>query len=368
MNIKVNRQKLHQAISEAASILPKKLSIAVLKYAKITTKGNRMKIEANDTQNSLVKYIDVIEADSEGSFLLELSEVNKLLAKLKCEEIDIKVDDAEVTIKYPRGSASYQTVNPAEYPSFDVDSQDMVSFSLPSSVLLKCIEKSKSFVSTDTLRPQLTAIYGSIEGKLFEYCATDTSKMITASYMMDVEEDLHINWYIMPTIFSLLAKACKINEIITIKVNESHAIYRAGDVIICSTLTKGNFPNYRRVIPDSWQIECSVNKSDVIDSLARVSLFNQETDCIKLDISHMDLNLSVDNYAKIKSICENIMHNGCNGEITLGLSAVNFTSCLKAFSSDEIVLHMTDSSRPIVFQSNQDEGIKVICMPMYLAR
>lgn len=365
MKIVIDRKTFADALAEVAPFAPSKPALLILKYAKVTTKDNRMKIEANDTENAMVKYIKTNECDQDGSFLIDIAELNKFMQKVKGDTIELDVDDGVIKVKHSKGTAVFVTQNSDEFPAFKMNVDESTEISLPTSLLAGAIAKAKGFVSTDAIKPIMTAIYAYIKDGAFGYCATDTHKLINGHQSCEIpnrETDVH--WLIMPPVFSALLTACKSADTAKIQITDANVQYTIGNVRIQTVQAKGNYPNFQRVIPQTWNMECAVDKSELIEAIGRVSLFVDSTECVKMNISRMDMSLTVDNIMYNKSANENITHNGCDGEITIGVNGNHLLSSIAVFNAGEILMRMSDPARPILFAQRENDGIRVCTMPM----
>lgn len=362
MKILIDRRLFAQTLAEVAPFAPTKAPVAILKYAKITTKGDRMKIEANDTECSMVKYIETLECDEDGTFLIDVTDLKNFIAKIKGDTIEIQVYDNTVHLKHSSGNAEFQTQNASIFPCFEIPSEDVTEVCLDSRMIADAITKAKSFVMTDKLRPQMTAIYAYIKDGEFGYCATDTRKLIHGHSPYPADND--IEWLIMPSVFSALVNACKTADKVRISITPKFVSYRIGQTIIHSAQAAGKFPNFKRVIPSEWNMELAVDKSELSEALGRISLFCDASECVKIDVTRMDMTLSVDNLDYMKKSVESLTHNGCNGEIEIGANVNNLLNCVSVFNSNDILIRMTDHTRPIVFHSPDNDGIVALSMPM----
>lgn len=364
MKITIDRKPFAQALSEVAPFAPSKPTVMVLKNAKITTKDKWMKIEANDTQNSMVKYIPMIECDEDGTFLIEIADINKFVAKVKGDTMEIEAEDNTIRVKHSKGTAEFQTQDAGEFPSFNMPDVESAEISIPTSLLADAIAKGKGFVANDNLRPIMTGIYAYIKDGEFGYCATDTHKLIHGHEVCPDTKDVH--WLIMPAVFNALLTACKSADNAIVKITDSNVQYTIGGTRIQTVQAKGNYPNFQRVIPQSWNIECAVDKSDLTDALGRVSLFCDASECVKLDVTRMDMTLSVDNLDYMKSTKENVAHGGCDGEIKIGVNGGYMADCASVFGLGEILMRMTDPSRPILFAQAGNDRLISLTMPLTL--
>lgn len=367
MKIKIDRKTFAQTLGEVALFAPSKAPMAILKYAKITTKGNRMKMESNDSQNAMVKYIELMECDEDGTFLIDIADLNKFIAKIKSPVIEIDVESTTVRVKHEKGVAEFATENADLYPAFKMPSDNVTEIEIDTRVLADAISKGRGFVMNDTLRPQMCAIYAYTEaGDKFGYCATDTHKLIHGWYNLSGNDYPDVHWLIIPPVFPSILNACKGADLAKIQITDSHVAYRIGNSIIQTLQAKGNYPNFKRVIPQTHTMECAVDKTEFAEALGRVALFCDNTQCVKLDISAMDMSVSVDNLDLMRKSTEHVIHGGCNGEIKIGVNVIHAQTCASVFGNGDVLMSMTDASRPILFTQQDNENLQVICMPMSL--
>lgn len=363
MKILIDRKKFAQALAEVVPFAPQKSSLLILKNALIVTKGGRLKVEANDTQCSMRKYIDVIETDQDGQFLVEIGTLSKYISKIKDEQIELVVENNTLVVKHRKGQSEFQTTPAEEYPAMKMPDDDASEVIIPSAVLVDAVKSARDFCGKDDLRPQMKPIYAYIENGHFGYCATDTRVLINDETPVEGEYP-DINWYIEQSAFNAIANTGKDVETVHIKITPQSVMYRIGDTVIQTLQTKGKYPNFKRVIPNSSDIECGVDGKDLVDTISRVGMFCADSRCIKIDVSRMDITVSAEDFTLLRKSSETLQHNGCNGEITIGFHADYLSTCIGVCKSDEICLRMTDSSRPMLIQDTDKPSRTVLIMPM----
>lgn len=367
MKIKIDRNTFLSALTDVAPFAPQKTAISILKYAKVTTKDSRMKIEANDTQCQCVRYIEIIECDQDGTFLIDINELCKFIAKVKSPVIGIDVNDSTVRVTYDKGTTDFQFMDAKDYPAFSVPQGEATDITLDTAMLAEAVTIAKNFVGTEELRPQMKPIYAFVKDGHFGYCATDTRAMVTDSNAVAGADGIDTHWYIEPMVFSAIVKACKSAGAIAIKVTPTHVAYRFGDTVLQTLQTKGNYPPFERVIPKTHTMECQIDRRELIDTLTRVALSaSAASRMVKVAISPMDMVVSADNIDNMRRSSETLPHDGCNGEIAIGLHADLLTTCLGACVSDKVCLRLTDATHPVVFHQEDKPSMTILCMPMQI--
>jgi DNA polymerase-3 subunit beta len=62
-------------------------------------------------------------------------------------------------------------------------------------------------------------------------------------------------------------------EEVEVSLSENQALFRIGDVLFGTRLIDGNFPEYRRLLPTTFEREISVSRDELMGTLRRVNLF-----------------------------------------------------------------------------------------------
>ena len=366
MKLTINRNTMAEALQAVMPFVTTKSPIAILKYAKCTTKGKRMKIEANDTQGGIVRYMELIDCDADGSFLVNAADMFRLVSKITAPEINIEAEGESLSMTYGKASADFSVPAADDYPSFSVNDDESTTLTVPAVWISSCIAIGQDFVMDDNLKPQLCAIYCYVKDGRFGFCATDTRSLATDSWEMP-GCDADGAFLIMRNVFGPLRMMCAKNDNgVTVTFNDKHVTYRCGDTIIQSVQASGRYPDFNRVIPKTHNVECKAAKSAILEPLSRVAMFCEVSKCVQFAFSPFDVTMTVENLTDGKRSVEHADVAECTGELTIGINADNIIKCLKAYGSSDIVMEMTDPGRPIVVRSDDNPNMTVLSMPMQI--
>lgn len=367
MKLRINRKTFDEALRLAQPFATRKTPIMALKYGKLTVKGNRAKLESNDGEGGIVKYMGLIEADEEGSFLVNVADMANFISRLKDEAVTIENEDAAVTVIHSKGKAIFGVESAEDYPSFILPQNDMTEIDVPSSVFNEYVNMGKKFISTETLRPMLTGIYFYAKEGKFGFCATDTHCLAHNETVSGLADDIDTHFLAMPNVYAAISAGCAQSDNVRISVTKGHVQYRFGDLIVQSTQAKGNYPDFNRVIPKDNPLYCIVVKNELADSLNRITLSCDASKCAKMSFTMFDMTLSVDNFEDAKKTVENVVHKECNGELKIGVNADMMLKLIKSLNSENIRMEMNDSFRPIVIKQDEMPNMTLLVMPMQLS-
>jgi DNA polymerase-3 subunit beta len=133
----------------------------------------------------------------------------------------------------------------------------------------------------------------------------------------------------------------------------------SGDVLFGTRLIEGNFPEYKRLLPNAFEREISVRREDLIDTLRRVNLFAQRQTPpvpVTLDFSDGAVEVTVRNgevgeaRERLPAASEDEFHISFNPTYLLdGVSAVD---------SEKVLFKLNESLKPglIMPDTSPDDG------------
>ncbi len=160
-----------------------------------------------------------------------------------------------------------------QLPKFD----EAGAFKMSGEALVETVEKVSRSYSRDETRPVLTGILISFEDSRVRMVTTDSYRLsikeTELATTFDGSREAIIPARAMQEVSRIFSSSDE--EQVEVVLSENQALFRIGDVLLGTRLIEGNFPEYRRLLPNTFEREISVRREDLIDSLRRVSLFTQ---------------------------------------------------------------------------------------------
>lgn len=365
MRLKIDRKIFSDAVCELAPYVPSKTPTDILRNIRITTKGMRMKLEVSDGKIGIIKYVDLIENDSDGSFCINAGDISRFVATLKCADVEIEMKGEEsVSIIHSRGHIDCPAFPGKLYPSVKINDEDAIRNEIPSDAMIHVVSHTRSFLSKKPTHPQLCAAYVRVhDGGHMDYCGTDTRKMVVGTE--DLPGGDEVSFYVIPDIFQILNKLCVKHPYCTVSVTDKAAIFRIGDTIIHTTQPKEKYPDFLRVVPRDHNIECAIPRAELLETLGRIALVADETGNVSFDFGRLDVSIGTENLLSAKQISETVVHHGCDGEMKINTEIYGMIAALGVFpGSDEVRIELIAPDKQIVVKSDDMKDVTVITMPM----
>jgi DNA polymerase-3 subunit beta len=214
-------------------------------------------------------------------------------------------------------------------------------------LLVETVEKVARSYSRDETRPVLTGILISFEDSRVRMVTTDSYRLSIketelATTAFEGSREAIIPARAMQEV-SRIFTGSEGEEEIEVSLSENQALFRVGDVLFGTRLIDGNFPEYKRLLPTSFEREISVSREDLISTLRRVNLFAQrQTPPVPVSLSFSEGSVEV------------IVRNGEIGEAHERLEATSEDEFLISFNPGYLLdgVSAIDTEK-VVFKFNE---------------
>jgi DNA polymerase-3 subunit beta len=154
-------------------------------------------------------------------------------------------------------------------------------------------------------------------------------------------------------------------ESIAVSALENQVIFSVGDVVLSSRLVEGRFPNYQQLLPDSYEHELRVGRTELLEVVRRVSLLAQKNAPLRLRFSEGTLDVSAQT-PDVGEARESLPVPFGGEPLEIGFNPEFFRAGLESAESDDLVLKLISPLRPGLIQSGDDGGFLYLVMPIRL--
>ena len=375
MKFNIQAKQLHALASSVSRIINSKNALSILNNFKIELEGERLTLYASDGENFLSGSTTVTEATGEGSACIDAKRLVDTLKDLPDVGITFNIEPEanwNVTVTYPNGEFNFMAFDGAEFPKpKQEDAKVVARLTIPADSIVRAIDCTLFAVGNDELRPMMMGIYWDIKPEKVVFVATDTRKLVRFtdnSIQPGIEHA-----FILPLKSAMVIKNVFTTEDdVLVEIDEKGVNFSSADFTFNSRFLAGNYPAYERVIPSNNPSKLTIERSTLRNALRRISPYCDTANGlvrIKLHSTSMTLKASESSYnasAWESAACE---FDGPD-EMVLGFSAPYMSEIVNTMPSDEMVIQLSDPSRPGVFipaENLPDTDLIMILMPMLVA-
>lgn len=371
MKFNVSSKALYSAASAVSKVINSKNTLTILNNFLFDLSENRLAITASDLENTLTANVEVQNVDGEGKFCVDARRVVDLLKELPDMGITVMIDDATlaIEIEYPGGKFNFVGVNGNEYPQNTEENPNgvQVEFVAPVEMIVKGIDNTLFAVGNDDLRPPMMGILWDIKADGITFVATDTRKLVkyhTTMTAPGVECSCIVPLKPSTIMKNVFAK----DENVHITIQPKSATLRSEHFTFNCRFIKGNFPDYNRVIPTANPYVLTVDRLSLLNAVKRVGVFvDPGHGLVKFKITPTEIIMKAQDNNFCTSARETLPCDFTGKELVIGFSAPYLVEIVGTLSTPNIVIKLSDPSRPGVFlpeEDTPDSELLMLLMPM----
>jgi DNA polymerase III subunit beta len=364
MKIVTQRDDLAQKLGVVARAVSTRASVQILSGVLLRAEGGRLHLAATDMELSLRSSVDA-QIDGEGSVVVPgrlLVELTRLLPDSEVT-IEHRAEESVVHITSGPSTSTLHTYAADDFPRLpDLDA--VGTFTVERESLLDTVSRVSRSASRDESRPVLTGILVRFEAGKLVMAATD-------SYRLSVKEtelsgDIPELEAIIPArALAELSRIAQTGDAVELGVQDNQVVFAADDVWLTTRRIDGQFPNYKQLLPETFEHELTLPRVELLEVVRRTAVLAQRNSPLRLRFAEGELTVS----ARTQDVGEasESMPVAYSGEpLEIGFNADFLRDGLESVAGDEFVLKLISPLRPAVMTS-EDDNFTYLIMPIRLA-
>jgi len=232
---------------------------------------------------------------------------------------------------------------------------------------LETVDRVAPSASRDETRPVLT-------GVLIHFTKNQVRMVATDSYRLSVKETpvessmSNSLQAIVParTLMELSRIASGVaDDTITIVPTENQILFRVGGIFLISRLIDGQFPNYRQLIPETFDHEVAVDHDELLEAVRRVGLLAQKNAPLRLRFADNTLTVSAESQDVGKAHeAMPVQYDG--DDLEIGFNPEFLEAGVAAVKEETVYLRFISPLRPGLLKGASDDFLYLV-MPIRLS-
>ncbi|MCF6266391.1 MAG: DNA polymerase III subunit beta [Desulfuromusa sp.] len=371
MQFIISKNIFLEGLTKVQGIVEKRHTIPILANVLIEAENNEITITATDLEVGLKsKYkAQIIE---EGKITVSAKKLYEIIKELPDKNINFNSkNNYWVEIKCHKSLFNLVGLSPEEFPKFpDIE---LSNNTIDKNSLNEMIEKTLFSVSNDETKFNLTGIYIKAEkidniNKMI-FVSTDGHRLSMIQRKYENELDLkYKEGFILPKkgIIEIKKLLETMEENINIGILDNNFFISNRKITLIMRMVDGDFPDYKRVIPDKGKNAAIINKNLFLHALKRISILSSEkSKGIKINLRKDSLILTSSS-PDLGDAKEEIDITYSGDEISIGFNAKYIIEILQVIKSENIIFNLKDNISPGRINPEDDEDHLSVVMPMRL--
>jgi DNA polymerase-3 subunit beta len=362
LRIRCDRDELAARLAVVSRAVSTRGAVQVLGGILLRAEGGAVELAGTDMELSLRTALPG-DAVGEGAIVVPGRLLVEMVRLLPEAEVVIEHHAAEGAVHVASGAyASRLNVYAAEdFPRLPAVEAPLHEVSTAS--LVATVERVSRAASRDETRPVLTGILVRFEGQTLVMAATDSYRLAVKETPLD-EAGPELDAIIPARSLAELMRIAT-GETIAIGVQENHVVFASGDAWLTTRRIDGQFPNYKQLRPESFEVEVDLPRQELLAIVRRAGVLAQRNSPLRLRFADGELTVS----AQTQDVGETreSLPTAFSGEpLEIGFNADFLREGLESVAGDVVRLSLINPLRPGLLTS-EDDAFWYLIMPIRLA-
>ena len=362
MKFIIKQEILLESLYHASRAISPRNLIPILTGIKFDLKEEGLYLSASDSDISIQCFIpkeDIIEVFEYGSIVIGGKYIVEIIKKLPNSDITIEVmDENKMIVSTSNTEFNLNGINSNEFQNLDLEKTNEPIF-IKTNLMKKIISQTFFATSKNESRPLLTGINFRIDGRVMEVIATDSYRLAKKTIYLDKDLDYKVN-IVIPGKNLLELDKIMCDD----KDNLELHIFENKNILFLSRLLNGTYPATSSIIPTDFKVQIRCSCGGLFEMIDRASLLTSDRDknIIRLELIDQDLIIS-SNSPEIGKVEEKMLVDSMD-EISISFSSKYMLDSIKSFETTDITLCMNNDNSPIIIQSDEDESLIQLVLPI----
>jgi len=363
LRISCSKDELVAGLSVVSRAVSTRTSVQILSGILLEARGSELQLAATDMELSLRATV-AAQVEGDGAIVLPGRTLVDIARLLPSDEVSVEHKPTESVVHVVSGSASYtlNAFNPEDFPRLPA-TDSVAMFTVDREALLETISRVGRAASKDESRPVLTGI-------LVQFTADKLVMAATDSYRLAVKETAlagsaaELEAIVPGRALTELARLATGDGDVEIGVHENQVLFAADGVWLTTRRIDGQFPNYRQLLPEAFEHELTLPRSELLDVVRRAAVMIQRSTPLQLRFAEGELTV----IARTHEVGESTesMPVGFTGDtLEIGFNADFLRDGLESMTGDDVRFKLISPLRPAVLQGESDDFTYLV-MPIRL--
>ncbi len=241
-----------QTVTRAAST---RSAVQALSGVHVVAEDGAVELRATDMEIGLRVPLEG-EVLRPGAVVLPARLLVDVVRALPGSDVTLELRTAEQDVEIQAGAATFhiRTLRLEDFPPLpEMEAEGRVQ--VPARAFVETITKVARSASRDETRPVLTGILVSAAGEELRMVATDSYRLSVKETKLERPLEAGFEANVPARALQELARIVgqADTDELTASVRTNQAVFEAGGVTLSSRLIDGQFPNYRQLLPDTYE-------------------------------------------------------------------------------------------------------------------
>ena len=364
MKFTVSQSALARALSIVGKGISSGSTIPMLSGVCLRAEGGTVELRTTDLTIS-VKNSIAANVEEEGATVVSAKVLANIVKNLPDAAVSITTEQGIVKIACQSSSYRLNALEARDFPEFPVFEFDQTVV-LPIQLLSTMVSKVYKATSKEVTRPILAGILLTVEDNTVRLVATDFYRLVVCDTNRETSSLARPFEAVIPgsVFYNVLNLPVDADDVV-IGLTDNQAVFSLGETTYVSRRLAGSYPNYKQLLPSTYNTAARVNVADISSALRRVSAIASASTSLRFEIDGDSSAIGL--YSTATDAGEAYAAVPCEVEgnsLSIGLNYHYLLDCVSALSEyGELSIELQDKAKPGIFKAYGDINYLCLIMP-----
>jgi DNA polymerase-3 subunit beta len=355
VKLSIEKERLLAALGIAARGASTRSAIQTLAGVMIRAADGKVELQATDMELGVRVEVDAAP-ERDGTTVVPARLLLDVIRSLPASDVSLEYRSSQGDVEVVSGPSRFhlRTLPADEFPNLP-DAAGATVVRVPTKAFVETVGRVARAASRDETRPHLTGVLVSASERELRMVATDSYRLSVKETALEQPLDGTLEANVPARTLQELSRVAATDgqESIEIAALEHQVIFRVGPVTLSSRLVEGRFPNYKQLLPESFEHELRVNGAELAEVVRRISLLAQKNAPLRMKFTDGTLEISAQT-PDIGEASESLPVPFKGEQLEIGFNPDFLREGLESVESDELVLKLISPLRPGLIESSGD--------------
>jgi DNA polymerase III subunit beta len=368
MKVVCGRDELAEKLQVAGRGVSTRTSVQILAGVLLRAADGQLSLAATDMEISLRVSLEA-QVEDEGSVVVPGRLLVDIVRLLPAGEVTVSHRAEEGVVEVVCGSATYRlhTYAAEDFPRLP-EIADATSFAVEKEAFVDTIARVSRSASRDESRPVLTGVLVRFEGSNLVMAATDSYRLSVKETGLAEGPGQELEAIVPARALAELARiAAQSGDpgMLSIGVQENQIVFGVDGIWLTARRIDGQFPNYKQLLPETFEAEVTIPRDELLDVVRRTSLMAQRKSPLRLRFEEGELTVSA-HTQDVGEARESLPVAYAGEPLEIGFNADFLRDGLESVTDETVRLKLISPLRPGLIHGESDDFLYLI-MPIRLA-
>lgn len=362
MFFEITRDILLDSLSKTVPITEKRTSLPILSHVLLEAESSTVTLVATDLEVG-IRVTNESQVTEPGMLAIPSKKMYEIIRELGTATVSLRsLENNRMVIEAGHSVFELSGMDAGEYPAWlTLDQAQAVTVSAEK--LLHMIDKTMFAASTDDSRFNLNGILFEQNGPRSRFVATDGHRL--ALINEELGFTLESNVVIPRKGIAELRRVLEgVKEEIVLGVEQKNLFVKTERFMMTVRLIEGDYPDYRKVIPEQGNKILKINRQELIRTVRRVAVLTSDRNkgiTIQVLPGNMEVTAVHPDLGTAKDIL-NVQYDG--EEFSMIVNASYLQEAVAAIDTDVVSMEFHKEGSPIVLRPDGIDTYFNLVMPM----